>query len=70
MGDIIVLSVLAGVVILAVRSMIKSRKSGCCGSCSGCSGCAHAGSCHGCSGNKSTRGQAQLCLPFLLCFVS
>ena len=38
MGDIIVLSVLAGVVILAVRSMIKSRKSGCCGSCSGCSG--------------------------------
>ena len=52
MGDVIVLSVLAGIVLLAVRSMLKNRKSGCCGSCSGCSGCAHAGSCHGCSGDK------------------
>lgn len=47
MGDIIVLSVLAVSVFLAVRSMVKSRKSGCCGSCSGCSGCS--GSCTGCS---------------------
>ena len=34
MGDVIVLSVLAGIVLLAVRSMLKNRKSGCCGSCS------------------------------------
>jgi len=51
MGDLIVLSVLAGVVLLAVRSMLKARKSGCCGSCSGCSGCAHAGACSGCGEN-------------------
>ena len=42
MGDILVLSVLAVIVFLAVRSMLKNRKKGCCGSCSGCSG--------GCSG--------------------
>ena len=42
MGDIIVLSVLAGIVLLAVRSLLKSRASGGCSGCSGCSG--------GCSG--------------------
>ena len=44
MGDLIVLGVLAGIVFLAVRSLVKNRKTGCCGSCSGCSG-----SCSGCS---------------------
>ena len=48
MGDIIVLSVLAAIVLAAVRSMLKSRAkggcSGCCGSCSGCSG-----NCSGCN---------------------
>ena len=49
MGDIIVLTVLAGIVLLAVRSLLNSRArggcsgcSGCSGSCSGCSGCGHA----------------------------
>ena len=42
MGDIIVLTVLAGIVLLAVRSLLKTRASGGCGGCSGCSG--------GCSG--------------------
>ena len=44
MGDIIVLTVLAGAVLLAVRSLLKQRKEGCCGGCSGCSG-----NCSGCS---------------------
>ncbi len=44
MGDIIVLSVLGAVVLLAVRSMLKTRKEG---GCSGCSGCS--GSCSGCN---------------------
>ena len=44
MGDVIVLAVLAGVVLLAVRSLLKSRKEG---KCSGCSGCS--GGCAGCS---------------------
>ena len=52
MGDIIVLSVLAIAVILAARSIIKSRASGCCGCCSGCNGCAHAGNCSGCGESK------------------
>ena len=40
MGDIIVLSVLAGCMVLAVRSLFKARKKGCCSSCSGgCAGC-------------------------------
>lgn len=45
MGDIIVLTVLAGIVLLAVRSLLKSRASGGCAGCSKCSGC-----CSGCSG--------------------
>ena len=45
MGDIIVLTVLAGSVLLAVRSLLKSRARG---GCSGCSGCS--GNCSGCSG--------------------
>ena len=52
MGDIIVLTVLAGIVLLAVRSMVKSRASGGCSGCSkcnrGCAGCS--GSC-GCMGS-------------------
>ena len=44
MGDVIVLTVLAGVVLLAVRSLLKSRKAG---KFSGCSGCS--GSCSGCN---------------------
>ena len=45
MGDIIVLTVLTGTVLLAVRSILKSRTSGGCAGCSKCSGC-----CSGCSG--------------------
>lgn len=50
MGDIIVLTVLAGIVLLAVRSLIKSRAHGGCSGCSGCSGC-----CSGCSGCNSAK---------------
>ena len=39
MGDIIVLTVLAGIVLLAVRSLLKSRARGGCSGCSGCSSC-------------------------------
>ena len=46
MGDIIVLTVLAGIVLLAVRSLLKSRARGGCGGCGGCSGCS--GGCSGC----------------------
>ena len=46
MGNVIVLSVLAGIVLLAVRSILKSRASGGCAGCSKCSGCC--GSCSGC----------------------
>ena len=40
-GEIVVLLVLAGVVVLAVRSLWKSRKSGggCNGDCGNCRGC-------------------------------
>ena len=51
MGDIIVLTVLAGIVLLAVRSLLKSRASG---GCSGCSKCS--GGCAGCSGSCSRGG--------------
>lgn len=44
MGDIIVLTVLAAVLLTAVRSMLKARAKGGCGGCSGCSG-----NCSGCS---------------------
>ena len=52
MGDIIVLTVLAGIVLLAVRSLLKSRARGGCSGCSGCSSCS--GGCAGCphSGTK------------------
>ena len=50
MGDIIVLTVLAGIVLLAVRSMLKSRTRGGCSGCSGCSG--SCSSCSGCSSKK------------------
>lgn len=46
MGDIIVLTVLAGIVLLAVRSLLKSRARGGCSGCSGCSSCS--GGCAGC----------------------
>ena len=52
MGDIIVLTVLAGIVLLAVRSLLKSRASGGCSGCSGgCSGCS--GGCSGCPHSKA-----------------
>lgn len=42
MGDVIVLTILAGAVLLAIRSLLKSRKKGKCSGCSGsCSGCSH-----------------------------
>ena len=50
-GDIIVLAVLALVVGLVVRGMIRDKKKGKCGGCSGCSGCsgcAMAGTCGSC----------------------
>ncbi len=54
-GSIIVSLVLVLIVFIAVRSMIKDKKSGkcscggSCGSCGGCSGCAMSGAC--CKGN-------------------
>ena len=41
MGDIIVLAVLGGVILLAVRSLRKGKqKGGCCsGNCASCKGC-------------------------------
>ena len=48
MGDIIVLTVLAGIVLLAVRSLLKSRATG------GCSGCSHcSGGCIGCPHSRA-----------------
>ena len=50
-GDIIVIAVLALIIGLIVRGMIRDRKQGkCCGS-SGCSNCASCASCGSCSGN-------------------
>ena len=43
MGDVIVLSILAAVLLAAVRSMLKTKAKG---GCSGCSGCS--GNCSGC----------------------
>ena len=51
MGDIIVLTVLAGIVLLAVRSLLKSRARGGCSGCSGCSRCS--GGCAGCPHSKA-----------------
>ena len=51
-GDIIVLAVLALVVGLVVRGMIRDKKKGKCGGCSGCSGCAMAGTCNTCPSKK------------------
>ena len=50
MGDIIVLTVLAGIVLLAVRSLLKSRARGGCSGCSGGSG--NCAGCTGCSAKK------------------
>ena len=50
MGDIIVLTVLAGIVLLAVRSLLKSRARGGCSGYSGCSG--NCAGCTGCSAKK------------------
>ncbi|MBQ6719308.1 MAG: FeoB-associated Cys-rich membrane protein [Oscillospiraceae bacterium] len=53
LGDIIVIAVLALVVGLIIRGMIRDKKQGKCCGCSGCSGCsscsscAHCGSCPG-----------------------
>lgn len=44
MGDFIVLAVIAGAVVLAVRSLLKDRKKGGCAGCSGnCGSCSHCG---------------------------
>jgi hypothetical protein len=41
-GDIFVLLLVGAGAVFAVRSLLKSRKSGGCGgSCAGCSGCGH-----------------------------
>lgn len=45
-GDILVIVVLALVVGLIVRGMIRDKKKGKSCGCSSCSGCAMAGSCH------------------------
>ena len=50
MGDIIVLTVLAGIVLLAVRSLLRSRARGGCSGCSGCSG--NGSGCSGCGTKK------------------
>ena len=50
-GDIIVIAVLALIIGLIVRGMIRDRKQGKCCGCSGCSGCASCASCGSCSGN-------------------
>ena len=53
LGDIIVLAVLALVIGLVIRGMIRDKKKGKCCGCSGCSSCAsckYAGS--GCPGAK------------------
>ncbi len=47
-GDMIVIAVLAVVVFLIVRGMIRDRKKDGCGGCSGC--CGGRASCTGCSG--------------------
>ena len=43
-GDILVLTVLALIVGLVIRGMIRDKKKGKC--CNGCAGCSMAGSCH------------------------
>ena len=53
MGDVIVIAVLALIVALIIRGMIRDKKKGKCSGCSGCSACAsckYAGS--GCPGAK------------------
>lgn len=43
LGTVLVILIIAGILALAVRSLIKGRDSACgCGNCSGCSGCAKA----------------------------
>ncbi len=54
MGDIIVIAVLALIIGLIIRGMIRDKKKGKCCGCSGCSSCA---SCGSCSGNCSGCGQ-------------
>ena len=52
LGDIIVLAVLALVIGLVVRGMIRDKKKGRCGGCSGCTGCAMEGTCNTCPSQK------------------
>ena len=49
MGDVIVLSILAAVLLAAIRSMLKTKAKGGCSGCSGCTG--NCSSCH-CSCSK------------------
>ena len=44
-GDILVLAVLALIVGLVSRNMLRDKKKGKCCGCSGCTGCSMAGSC-------------------------
>ena len=53
MGDIIVIAVLALVVGLVIRGMIRDKKKGKCCGCSSCKGCSMAGSCGSCPSQKA-----------------
>lgn len=46
MGDIIVMTILAAMLLASARSMLKAKAKGGCGGCSGCSG-----NCSGCRYN-------------------
>lgn len=61
-GNIMVLSIVAALVVLAAGSMLKDKKAGkctcggSCGSCGGsCAGCAMAGKCHSNASRKDMR---------------
>ena len=49
MGDIIVMTILAAMLLASARSMLKAKAKGGCGGCGGCSGCS--GNCSGCRYN-------------------
>ena len=48
MGDIIVMTILAAMLLASARSMLKAKAKGGCGGCSGCSG-----NCSGCRYNSN-----------------
>ena len=55
-GDVIVIAVLALIIALVVRGMIRDKKKGKCCGCSSCKGCSMAGSC-----TSQTEGTACSC---------